>query len=934
MKAKTTLSIFLKEDFAISIVNAAVSKYLIFAIALFVSFSTFAQPDNLYNGRNIINTPPNGATTSNLKSSYNEKGVAPFSDKAKNARMQFLYTAAELKGGSVVKAKDGDKITKIAFHVKQHYNFGDPRYISNVTIRVGTEVTPANTDVYNWSPSENQIPQFGAIDTPVLTEVFSGPVTIPDMSYLSVDSEERWIEFNLSTPYTVTTTGSLIVDFSYSYDYNPSLGQQIKMSSTYQNYSTSFMTRGCYSDDNTLGKNLYSTSGGNAIAINTGGYKKYRPVTKFTFQATAENSQAVYFEPVRSPCLGEPVAIVAKNLYATGFTKFRWEVSNAPDTGFLSYTLPYDDTQPVLVVKQPAKRSYYRFYTYIGANTTGLGTDAGTADLKGVKTFAQDPITLTDKWIDDEVPGPTESAYFKVAPTATNSIWTSNSLSYCSIAIAEGVTFKVPANKTLILNNPIVEADIEDTGKLVFENNSALLQNTEELNTNLNVEYKRTTPLLNRYDFTYYSSPVAGATLYDVSPATLWDKYFSYANDNWVLESPSNIMTAGKGYIIRAPQTYEISGNPLPFAANFNGRPNNGPIAITVSPTVGHFNLIGNPYPSEVDPVKFVQANTALDGTIYLWRHINAPSLIEGTHYYGYNNTDYLTVNNLGSTDGPAVYKVAAGQSFMIKTINETGSSVGWNNQMRIATGSTPAQFYKMQNTDPAKEVKEVLPSAGRFWLELKANSGALQRILVGYVAGATENYDRMYDAEQINSGDVAFYSIANDQQQLAIMAKGLPFNREDVIPLGFTAATAGNHTISKFMEDGFMSDYAVYINDKLTNTVHNLSQSDYTFATAAGAFNDRFVIAFKLKNTNLVDAMAKPNQVVIFDKAEAVQLHSGQELMNTIVIYDLSGRVLARKLNCNSAEVALSSLPRKNQLLVVEIHLENGTVETQKFRF
>ena len=933
MKAKTTLPIFLKEDFAISIINAAVSKYFIFAIALFVSFSTFAQPDNLYNGRNIINTPPNGIATSSFYSSYNEKGVAPFSDKCKNARMQFLYTASELKGGTVVKAQDGDKITKIAFHVKTHNNFLNPRYISNVTIRVGTALTPENTDVYNWGAAEYQIPQFGAIDTPVLTEVFSGPVTIPDMSYLSVDSEERWIEFNLSTPYTVTTTGSLIVDFSYSYDYNPSSGQPIKISCTYQNYSTSFMTRGCYSDDNTLGKNLYSTSGGNAIAINTG-HKKFRPVTKFTFQATAENSQAVYFEPVRSPCLGAPVIIKAKNLYATNYTKFGWEVSNAPTTGFVTYPEDYDIHQSTLVVGQPAEKTYYRFFSYIGAVDVGLGTAGGIAELKGIKTFALDPETLTNKWVDDEVPGPDESAYFKVAPDANNPIWTPSSLNLCSIKIADGVLFSVPANKTLILNNAIVGADIEGTGKLVFENNSALLQNTEELNTNSNVEYKRTTPLLNRYDFTYYSSPVANATLYDVSPATLYDKYFSYANNAWVPESSSNVMTAGKGYIIRAPQTYEISGNPLPFAANFNGRPNNGPIAITVSPTVGDFNLIGNPYPSEVDAVKFVQANTALDGTIYLWRHINSPSLIEGTHYYGYNNTDYLTKNGLGSTDGPAEYKVAAGQSFMIKTVNETGSFVGWNNQMRMATGSTPATFHKMQNTNPAKEVKEILPSAGRFWLELKANSGAFQRILVGYVAGATENYDRMYDAEQINSGDVAFYSIANDQQQLAIMAKGLPFNREEVIPLGFTSATSGNHTISKFMEDGFMSDYAVYINDKLTNTVHNLSQSDYTFATAAGTFNNRFVIAFKLKTINLVDSSAKPNTVVIFDKAEAVQLHSGQSLIDTVVIYDLSGRVVARKFNCNSAEVALSSLPRKNQLLVVEVHLENGTVETQKFRF
>lgn len=932
MKAKTTLSIFLKEDFAISIINAAVSKYLILAIALFVSFSTFAQPDNLYNGRNIITKlPDNGAQQA--FSSDLVQGISPFNTYARNARMQYLFTADELRGdafGYGQRAVNGDKITKLSLHVYNNFNFGNaPQNISNVTIRVGTKTS----NMSSWTSTETNIPKYNPSSSPTLTEVFNSAIVIPGMNNLAPDAEERWIDFPLATPYTISG-GSLIVEISYSYDYDPSGDPELEIS-MFRRDSPSVMSRGCWANNSILGRDLFTSGSANATAVDPNSGGKYRPFMKFTYGATVGNSQAVYFETVRSLCIGEPVVLEPKNLYASGYTDYHWRFTTAILAGFTDFDYSNSDFVnnpfiPTLTISQPAETTYWEFQPRIN----GGFPVTGSAVVKGIKTYAYDPNTDTNKWIDDEVPGPNESAYFKVAPDASNSIWSTSALSYCSIAIADGVTFEVPENKTLILSKPIKVTDIVGAGKLVFENNSALLQNTEEVNTNSKVEYKRTTPLLNRYDFTYYSSPVAGATLYDVSPATLWDKYFSFANNAWVPESSSNVMTAGKGYIIRAPQTYEISGNPLPFAANFNGRPNNGPIAITVSPTVGHFNLIGNPYPSEVDALKFVQANTALDGTIYLWRHINAPSLIEGTHYYGYNNTDYLTVNNLGSTDGPAVNKVAAGQSFMIKTINETGSSVGWNNQMRIATGSTPAQFYKMQNTDPAKEVKEVLPSAGRFWLELKANSGALQRILVGYVAGATENYDRMYDAEQINSGDVAFYSIANDQQQLAIMAKGLPFNREDVIPLGFTAATAGNHTISKFMEDGFMSDYAVYINDKLTNTVHNLSQSDYTFATAAGAFNDRFVIAFKLKNTNLVDAMAKQNQVVIFDKAEAVQLHSGQELMNTIVIYDLSGRVLARKLNCNSAEVALSSLPRKNQLLVVEIHLENGTVETQKFRF
>jgi surface protein len=212
-------------------------------------------------------------------------------------------------------------------------------------------------------------------------------------------------------------------------------------------------------------------------------------------------------------------------------------------------------------------------------------------------------------------------------------------LSGCSCQINAYKNITVPGTNTLTLANELI---VGGTSTIRFENNSSLLQtNNGAINTG-NIVYKRNAQPMLRYDYTYWSSPVAGQTLgtpvTGLSPDTLLDKYFSYdaqTTDNWLQIPASTTMLAGKGYIVRAPQTFNTTSPTTVFNASFTGVPNNG---IKTTPIYGtnRNNLIGNPYPSAIDANAFLSLNnTVVKGTIYLWTHNTAPTSSV------YTNNDY-----------------------------------------------------------------------------------------------------------------------------------------------------------------------------------------------------------------------------------------------------------------------------------------------------
>ena len=530
------------------------------------------------------------------------------------------------------------------------------------------------------------------------------------------------------------------------------------------------------------------------------------------------------------------------------------------------------------------------------------------------------------------------------------------------LTINNGKTVIVSPNDYLKVQNGLTNngtVTINDSGSLVQVNDAAV-------NTG-NITYERNYKGIGLYDYTYWSSPVAGQNLFALSPTTKLDKFFSFDADitvDWKLENPiTTTMDVGKGYIIRSAPW---SGVPPGFLKNsFVGVPNNGeklvPIYWRNGDTLGTSNLIGNPYPSAIDAVKFLNANTgAIESTIYFWTNatdfLQSPSDIianggtPGSGALAYTSNDYASFNltggvavgntPLGTLASEVVSNrpngiIAAGQAFFTTSLKANGNDVIFNNSMRLSSDTVPvvldnSQFFKTKNPKSKTEAFE----KHRIWLNLTNTQGLFKQTLVGYITDATNEYDSRFDGESFDGNEFAdFYSI-NQEKNLVIQGRALPFDENDEVSLGFRTTIEGAFTIKIDQADGVLTNQAVFIEDKLTNSIFDLRSGSFTFNTAAGTFNDRFVLRYTNKTLGTKDLVTLENQVLVSSKNKQIKVNSAVEIIDKVTVYDLLGRQLFKKDNVSSNELAIPNLVSSQQTLLVKVILQNGQTVTKKIMY
>jgi hypothetical protein len=516
-------------------------------------------------------------------------------------------------------------------------------------------------------------------------------------------------------------------------------------------------------------------------------------------------------------------------------------------------------------------------------------------------------------------------------------------LTACSCQVNSG-NVVINSGDSLILANDLVVLG----GTLTFENAASLVQINNVTNTG-NITYKRLTNLISNLDYTYWSSPVSPQTLYDVSPNTLGDKFYSFdaIADDWKQESTSSTMSKGFGYIIRGPENFVAPSPPGLFQASFNGVPNNGTINIPIPTIIESSYLLGNPYSSALDADVFLTTNNAvLDGTIYFWTH-NTPIGLAvsnpGSGAYAYSSDDYASYNLTGGVetaeaisdltpgdpnDNKPSGKIAAGQGFFVTSI--AAGNVTFNNNMRVGVGTITgnnSQFFK--NVSNSKITNEI--EKHRLWLNLTNSQGAFKQTLIGYVTGATNDYDNAFDGESFDGNDfVDFYSV-NQEKNLVIQGRALPFDKADEVFLGYSSTIEGSFTIDIDQVDGVLADQEVFLEDKNLDIIHDLKKGAYNFSTQEGVFNDRFVLLYSNKKLR-VDTIDKTlKEVCISNKNREVKINATNEIIDKVLIFDFLGRQIYGKNDVNNKELLISNFSIKHQALLFKVILQNGQITTDK---
>lgn len=489
---------------------------------------------------------------------------------------------------------------------------------------------------------------------------------------------------------------------------------------------------------------------------------------------------------------------------------------------------------------------------------------------------------------------------------SSNYTATSN-ITACSLRVSANAVVVIPSGYNVTLNGALT---VDSGSSFTIENNSDLIQaGTTNANSGA-ITIKRDSSLLFRLDYTLWSAPVAGQNLVLFSPLTSVSpsRFYTYntVTDLYNSITPPSASTfdAGKGYLIRMPNTWVAGGTAASWTGIFKGVPNNGNISVSLSTTGNGYNAVGNPYPSPLNFANFIANNQAnIEGTVYFWRKTND----------GNNNKSYSTCTTAGCTinNGHSYSDynfIASGQGFIVKA---KSSVLNFTNAMRSSNNVN--EFFRTAVVD-------------RFWLELtNAAKVSFGKKLLAYIPEATLGYDNGLDGLYINDSKTALLSMI-DNNELVIQARPA-FTSEDSVPLVFKTDVADNYTITLQQVEGiFNGSQDIFLKDNLTNLTHNFKTGSYTFTTEAGTFNNRFEIVYQ-NALAVQQPLFNDTSVVVYKQNNELIINSGNTSMTNVKVYDSRGRLLMEQNKINASQAKFYT-GTTNEILIVKITSDTlGTV-------
>lgn len=550
----------------------------------------------------------------------------------------------------------------------------------------------------------------------------------------------------------------------------------------------------------------------------------------------------------------------------------------------------------------------------------------------------------------------------------------SSNIDACSVLVKSGRTITVASDIYLTVLNEVV---VEPGANLIFEDKASLVQINNSINSG-NIEYNRIASV-KKLDYVYWSSPVignGGITGFNINnlsanpteitgPKYKWNTLQNNNNGTggnisqgiWI-NANANLMESGKGYIVRAPNSFSETIN-QPYQAAFNGVPFNGDLTYpiyrgdytgidyvglngqTITNMDDNFNLIGNPYPSSISAARFIYRNTPANGGsvvggVRVWTHGNSPSNayqnpFYGSFYYNYTSNDYIIYTLLGSTCCPALeddFMIAAGQGFFVQMQDGIVASdfAYFNNSMRSKNYSND-NFYRTSNQN---DLSDFSLEKHRIWLDVLDENLASNRTLLGYAEGATFGLDDLFDATTKTGVGLQIYTFA-EETKTSTQARPLPFDDNDEVSIGLTIPAQGQYTIAIAEVDGLFDYTSIYLKDNSLNLVHNLKESPYHFQSERGMMNDRFQIVYQ--NNTLSQPDLNTGSVTAFVKNNEIHIKSSLDEIKEITLFDLTGRKIYQK-NIQTKQTIISDLNIANQTILIQLKMSDNQLITKKIIF
>ncbi len=548
------------------------------------------------------------------------------------------------------------------------------------------------------------------------------------------------------------------------------------------------------------------------------------------------------------------------------------------------------------------------------------GLDGGNGTVHFVGSSTQ-TITTADPSGDETFPNVDLQNDFDLSVSG-NLVMTGN------LNIASGKTLDITDGKYLKTGG-----NITNNGSIIVRNHGDLVQTDDNSSISGSGTFrmdKTSLPLNHYYDYVYWSSPVNSNALTLGSILSNAWRYYAFdpslqvpginPNPGWVARTASDVFVVGNGVAISAPVSY--SGGSLDVSFQHASDPfNNGQIDIpvTVNGTGGQnnddWNLLGNPYPSAVDFDLFANDNANVQGSYYAWT--NCAGLDAQGHHQEAGYTSYAvgtggTAACSGSGQTLGRY-IPTGLGFMIEALS--GGTVSFHNSHR----TTGHNDYFINRNMPVN----------RIWIDLQAqNEGIFSQNLIGFIDDATDGRDRLYDARHMLTGSAYLYTWTTDSIRCVIQGRRGWNGSTRFVPAGIFSTADRPMMLRIDRAEGVLDSIPVYVEDHLTQTVHDLRSGPYHFTAHAGDNPDRFTLIFGQRNLKAENTLT--TEITIGSRDGLFRITSPYPLAE-IRVYDMWGREIRRVNAASAREMLMDLRDIPSQALLMHIRLDDGRTLDRK---
>lgn len=474
------------------------------------------------------------------------------------------------------------------------------------------------------------------------------------------------------------------------------------------------------------------------------------------------------------------------------------------------------------------------------------------------------------------------------------------------------------------------------TGLFHLANDAQLMQsvpNPDNSKAKIQVDKDAKIPVSTFNQYVYWSSPVIGqdyTKIFPGKPTTA--QYYIENNDRFGASAGTYIL--GRGLAVKNPVKEATA--PSTLVAEFKGTPYVGDYDYDLvwSNAAHGYNLIGNPYPSNLDLNELYTSSSNIESTFRFWdNYANSISGQQGSTYNGYAYAKYNAASKLGiKATGSAGngngdptslsglkepnYILKVGQGFIARATANT-AKLSFENSKRITTQAA-AEFFGKNKVDSTNN---------RYWLEMVTPTNLLVSNAIVYFDDGTNEFSAD-DSKLEGQASDALFTNAGDEK--VVINGRSTFADADVVKVGNRYFTSGIYEIRLGKKEGiFENGQNIYLKDRQTGIITDLNAGSYTFSANAGENTGRFEIIYKPETVLATETFAL-KEILVYRDSDRMVIKSPKTIVE-VQLFDATGRLL-HFLKPNAKEAIQDITALASGVYLFKIKTADGGLFTRKF--